>query len=370
MRCNLVLCLDGTWNRADSPRRTNVALTFAALGSGTGFDPGHAFLRPDLCLYYDAGVGTGRFDRIRGGVLGLGLGRNVAEAYAHLVQCWKPGDRIFLFGYSRGAYTARSLAGLLRLCGLPPRGARESTDPFALARTAMACYSARDVRSASLEVEGWIEGGGVVPPIAFLGVWDTVGALGVPIDGLRWLGASRWRWHDVSLSTNVRRACHLLAIDERRRPFAPSLWRSAAADSVLSRDVVEQIWLPGVHSDVGGGGADRALSDRSLVLMWDRARAAGLDIDHGKDPMPAQVAQCRPGDSMTPLYRLLGERQRAIGLPLIRVPGTGRVWNWPASGEAVHRSALDLWEHSKAYRDSPGGRALANALSDGIRVVS
>ncbi|MYI20295.1 MAG: DUF2235 domain-containing protein, partial [Acidimicrobiia bacterium] len=240
---NLVLCLDGTWNRADALHPTNVVLTMraAARCALSGRPPRSVFHRGQV-IYYDAGVGTGRWDRVRGGAFGMGLGDNVKQAYRWLCQNWRPNDRIFVFGYSRGAYTARSLAGLIGRCGIQePRNAQAAIDAHCGNDTEAAVRLSNEARTIYVD---------------FLGVWDTVGSLGVPIDGLRWMGAWRHRWHDVSIGEHVRRACHLVAIDEARGPFQPALWTGPVAPN----QVVEQVWFPGVHGDVGGGRPDPNLS--------------------------------------------------------------------------------------------------------------
>ena len=334
---NLVMCFDGTWNRADAPHPTNVAMTRSAAAAPERFVPAH--------VYYDEGVGTGRFDRLRGGVVGLGLARNVEEAFRWLIKHYRAGLELYLFGYSRGAYTARSLAGMVGLLGVPPQ---RDLAP-ALARAAMGVYRRRRAE----EVAEWDRMMYPVPArVRFMGVWDTVGSLGVPIDGLRWVGARRWRWHDVGLGAHIHHACHAVAIDEQRRSFAPSLW----AGGQHADQVVEQVWFPGVHGDVGGGQDDTGLSDRALTWMWRRARSAGLDVAELKRDL-RPVWDCRPGDSMTAPYRLLGRHQRT--------PGDEAV-----IGEAIHKSAVELLALSAVYRGGAGGRAVRAALDRGLPIVA
>ena len=135
---NIALCFDGTWNSDDASSPTNVVKTYQAIRPVTSEGV-------EQLTYYDRGVGTGRFDRFRGGVLGLGLARNVEIAYQWLTANYLPRDRLFLFGYSRGAYTARSLAGLIGLCGIPDAGrcAFAGCRPAEVARRAMAIYRMR-----------------------------------------------------------------------------------------------------------------------------------------------------------------------------------------------------------------------------------
>lgn len=357
---NIALCFDGTWNSDDRASPTNVVKTSQALLPQTA--AGTSQLR-----YYDRGVGTGRFDRVRGGVVGLGLARNVELAYVWLSAHYRPGDRLFLFGYSRGAYTARSLAGLLGLCGVPDpeRCAAAGLSVAQVAHAGMAVYrrprGAERSERAARHVETF-----AVPPAApkspcaveFIGVWDTVGALGVPVTWLNWIGARRHRFHDVRLGRHIRHACHAVAIDEGRRPFAPTLWANRPAPGQR----VEQLWFPGVHSDVGGGRPNTGLSDRALLWIWARAHAAGLALE--PDAVRAGLApdELGPqGDSISLLYRLWGRHDRPVGerradgLPLV-------------VGEKVHFSAVRRLEapETSAYREGAAARTLLPALERGL----
>ncbi|MCY3926738.1 MAG: DUF2235 domain-containing protein [Acidobacteria bacterium] len=370
---NIALCFDGTWNSDDRASPTNVVKTSQALVPRT------AAGTPQL-RYYDRGVGTGRFDRVRGGVVGLGLARNVELAYVWLSAHYRPGDRLFLFGYSRGAYTARSLAGLLGLCGVPDpeRCAAAGLGVADVAHAGMAIYrlrrgadrserAARHVETFAVPPAASALGRGPAAPgppcqVHFVGVWDTVGALGVPVTWLNWIGARRHRFHDVRLDRHIRHACHAVAIDEGRRPFAPTLWANRPAPG----QQVEQLWFPGVHSDVGGGRPNTGLSDRALLWMWARAHAAGLGLE--PDAVRAGIApdELGPqGDSMSALYRLWGRHDRRIGerrddgLPLV-------------TGEKVHFSALRRLEapETSAYREGTAARTLLPALErDSVRAA-
>ena len=193
--------------------------------------------------------------------------------------------------------------------------------------------------------------------VHFIGVWDTVGALGVPVTWLNWIGARRHRFHDVRLDLHIRNACHAVAIDEGRRPFAPTLWTNRPR----SGQNVEQLWFPGAHSDVGGGRPNTALSDRALLWMWARAHAAGLALQ------PSAVRALRPDelgpreDSMSLLYRLWGEYHRPVGER--RDDGGPLV-----TGEKVHFSAMRRLRarETVAYRRGPASRSLVPALGDDL----
>jgi uncharacterized protein (DUF2235 family) len=267
----LVVCCDGTWNKPDSENVTNVEKIARTVQS----DPSKTGGAYQL-VYYISGVGAGsyEFDRLLGGAFGFGLFHNVIACYRFLAQNYEPGDEIFIIGFSRGAYTARSVAGMLATVGLltkvslveerlpeavhlyqrtkMPEGAfGESVDEFKHDH----CHAAK---------------------VTFLGVFDTVGALGVP-------GFERDtpRFHDVQLSDQVLCARQALAIDETRLKFAPTFWESPGDSAVPSTEDprVKQVWFEGAHSDIGGGYAQTGLSDTSLLWMAREAHAVGLVFD-------------------------------------------------------------------------------------------
>jgi uncharacterized protein (DUF2235 family) len=299
----LIVFCDGTWNRPDHVDRgvaapTNVAKL--ALAVAERDDDGVQQL-----LHYEAGVGTQRSERLLGGGFGFGLSRNVRDGYRSLVDAYEPGDELFLFGFSRGAYTARSIAGLIRNAGILRREERHRV------HQAYALYRAprRDAEPSGIAAELFRRSyshGDV--PIECIGVWDTVGALGIPIDGFRPPLLSRlWSFHDTRLSRTVRHAYHAVAIDERRRPFRPTLWerQDDAGDQVL-----EQVWFAGVHCDVGGGYRDPDLSEITLLWMAEKARGCGLALkpDHlvaageGVDPAARRSGRCVAPSATGPIH--------------------------------------------------------------------
>lgn len=340
MAKRLVVCCDGTWNTPDevdpegNPTPTNV--TKIALAVRAADDAG-----VEQRVYYHKGVGTGRLDHWRGGALGWGLSRNVQDAYMFLVENYDPpDDEIFLFGFSRGAYTARSVAGLVRNSGLLRReyaGKLESA--YELYRDRGDATSPTSVEAAlfrksfSREVR-----------ITFVGVWDTVGALGIPVDGPGVpLVNDRWKFHDVRLSSYVDNAFQALAIDERRKPFEPTIWERQP-HAVGQR--LEQAWFAGVHSNVGGGYAEHGLSDVALAWMADKARECRLALDLGDArialaPDAAGIVE----DSMTWYYRLLGQRVRPMGAH--RVDAHGAALD---TCEAVAETAVTRLRTDSAYR--------------------
>jgi uncharacterized protein (DUF2235 family) len=316
----LIVCCDGTWNRPDHVDQgvaapTNVAKFALALADVDG--QGNAQV-----LHYEAGVGTRRSERLLGGGLGVGLSRNVQTCYRFLVDNYEPGDELYLLGFSRGAFTARSTVGLVRNSGILLRehghrvkqayklyrDPRRDTEPAGIA--------AQLFRRSFSHPEA---------PIAFVGVWDTVGALGIPIDGFRPPLLSRlWTFHDTKLSRLVRHAYHAVAIDERRRPFRPTLWEQQQG---AEHQTLEQVWFAGVHCDLGGGYRDPALSEIPLLWMAEKARLCGLAFkpDHlmtrppGDESPDRRVGIAVAPDSMgelhdsrTRLYRLFPAYDRRL----------------------------------------------------------
>jgi uncharacterized protein (DUF2235 family) len=292
MSKRIVIACDGTWNRPDqlhddgvTPSNvTKLALAVADDDGGT-----------EQCVFYERGVGTGgAVDRIGGGALGIGLSHNVLAPYRFLAQHYVPGDDLYLFGFSRGAFTARSLAGLIGNCGiLKPEHLGAVNDAYALYRsraksTRPSSNEARLFRRTYAYREPAREGDHPDvedrTPIRFLGVWDTVGALGVPVPApvpkrVRAYLSRRWSFHDVQLGSHVWHAVHAMAIDERRRPFEPTPF--TPQKDAPSTQTIEQVWFAGVHSDVGGGYPDPRLADITLLWMTERAAAHGLVFKPG-----------------------------------------------------------------------------------------
>ena len=308
----LVVCADGTWNseqkKDDGSGLTNVVRLRDAVAprapDGT-----------EQVVFYHTGVGTGGWwDRATGGAFGTGISRNIKACYAFLVREFKPGDELFLFGFSRGAYTVRSLAGLVRNCGvLRQSEARRIDEAYELYRD-----RGDDTHPNSAKAQAFRAAHSVETRVKCIGVWDTVGALGVPTRGpVGWISRRRHGFHDVRLSSSVENAFHALAIDERRGPFEPALWEVRDGDPArkAGRWRVEQRWFAGVHSNVGGGYPDCGLSNLALRWMMTRAESCGLAFRPGG--AAALDAECDCGgalyDSFSALYKPLGPHVRALG---------------------------------------------------------
>ncbi|MDP8943878.1 MAG: DUF2235 domain-containing protein [Actinomycetota bacterium] len=319
----LVVCCDGTWNRPDQlhggmPAPTNVTKVAAGVAREDG--EGSRQL-----LHYHPGVGTRRFERVRGGAFGRGLSRNVRDCYRFLAESYEPGDELFFFGFSRGAFTARSTVGLVRNAGiLRPEHVGRIDEAYRL-------YRARADRTRPNGIEARIFRrmySHEEIEIRFVGVWDTVGALGIPIDGVRLPFADRlWGFHDTELSSRVRFAYQALAIDEQRGPFRPTLWRQ---QEHATEQTLEQVWFAGVHSDVGGGYPEPELAEIPLLWMVERARDCGLafepdhfrsatqGVDEDRRRVGADIAPDALGtmhESRKGFYLLLPRHRRSLTDP-------------------------------------------------------
>src|SRR5262245_23741441 len=330
----LVICCDGTWNSADQEQDkvtgelcvTNVLKVACRLKKKT--DAG----MPQI-VYYDQGVGTGNFiDRVQGGATGEGLEGNINDTYRFLIANYEPGDRIYLFGFSRGAYTARSIAGMVRRCGILKRKfVTEYPNAKALYR--------RNVPADDAEAIKFRQQYGIEPNtnVHCVGVWDTVGALGIPLRAFAMANQRKYQFLDTSLSRTVKFAFHALAVDEHRGPFKPTLWDNEPA----AGQTVQQVWFAGAHSDVGGGYPDHRLSDIALAWMMQAATTAGLEFDPdvvqtlGANPDSTQA----PHDSKSALYTFSGI-DREIGGTKFKT-------------EYFHQSLINKWQQDQKYRPKP-----------------
>jgi uncharacterized protein (DUF2235 family) len=344
MQKNIVYCADGTWNHPGEtegglPADTNVYKFYKALRQLATQEP-----------HYDDGVGADGtpIDRLTGGALGQGLFAKIKAGYTTIARSYDDGDGIYLVGFSRGAYTARSLAGMIAICGIPEDGKftdQATEDAFRAYRAGparrplldafIAQYGSRDVK------------------IAMVAVWDTVGALGIPGDLFLGLDMAIFGFLDTGLHPDVQAAYHAISIDERRREFVPTLWTSFAADQE-----VDQLWFAGVHADVGGGYAASGLSDVALGWMMGKAAEKGLAFD------PAVLATYSPPEAKHSLDAMHDSWSPLWGFPKRRsIP----------SGAAISNSVVVRLEHLPGYRPpnlpptfpaNPGGFSIEPVVLD------
>jgi len=297
----LVFCFDGSWNKLDTKAHpTNVVLLAESV-------PPVDHKGVQQIVYYDEGVGTASDETFRGGAFGKGLIQNIREAYRFLIFNYLPGDDIFVFGFSRGAFTARSFIGFVRAAGiLKVNDASQISEAWQLyqkcARREAGDEELFDFRGkycpdlcvseAEREIrrERFGDAAAEVPllKIRYCGVWDTVGTLG-------WKAVTAvfdrrkdktYEDHDVDLSASVLAARHALALDERRVHFMPTLWsnlvelNATVPESRRKRgDVYQQKWFAGDHGSVGGGGPERGLSNAALHWVLRGAVDEGLSLN-------------------------------------------------------------------------------------------
>ncbi|BCB18177.1 DUF2235 domain-containing protein [Bosea sp. ANAM02] len=301
MARNIGIFSDGTGQAggANPINWTNVYRLFMATREADGAG--------QVC-FYDPGLGSNpdegeirgpfrRFKDLLAQATGYGITDNIIDCYAALLCAYRPGDRVFLFGFSRGAYTVRSLGGVLALCGVPGGFAEvtrwdgfseaiQAEEVRALAASAVNdVYMIKDATARSEAAAAFRRRHGTQPaPPFFVGVWDTVRALGLP--GIGSL-PGRHKFHDAILNRQVAHGRHVLAIDENRQVFAPELWDEREAPP----GQIRQVWFAGVHTDIGGGyGLKMGLSDLSLGWMIAEAQA----IAHPLIVEPGLIAELRP----------------------------------------------------------------------------
>lgn len=318
----LVICADGTWNTPDQkdegkPAPTNVWKMHEAVRKVSAAPDGVKQIS-----HYEPGVGAypkgwagiamrarmlftrkNRQGSLYQGITGEGLDDIIKSCYDWLVEEYEPNDAIYVFGYSRGAYTVRSLAGFIRKCGLLRRDGRMSVDgAFNFYRNG--------IRPTDRPAEDFRRDHSHVVNVKCIGVWDTVGALGIPLGIFGQVNAGRHQFHDVTLSSHIEHAYHALSIDERREPFKPTLWEQQP-NAVQQ---LEQTWFAGVHGNVGGGYADCGLSDNAFLWMAERATRAGLALD--QEYIRKTICYGKwdgvMRDSMGPPYTAFGPYEREI----------------------------------------------------------
>ena len=278
---NLVIGCDGTWNAPDTDGRpdgaqTNVVRLLNLLVRNAG-----------QRQHYEEGVGTRLAERIRGGLAGVGVDDRVRECYRFLAkrsrdvgQPWSE-QRVFLFGFSRGAYTARQLAALIDFCGVPrnPNDADDAWDTY--------CDGDGDEAKDGLDSGAFLR-----TTIEMLGVWDTVKATDDPDRG------------DAVVPACVAHAVHAMSIDERRKHFPVLRWDPHPNS--------REVWFAGVHSDVGGGYSERELSDITLLWMVGHAKRHGLTFDEAALAAIRLNLGASAHESFDGVWRTLGALPRTI----------------------------------------------------------
>ncbi len=328
----IIICSDGTWQSPESDHPTHV------MRLARGIAPNDA----DTCkqvVYYDWGVGT-ESNRIRAGATGAGIDKNIMDCYRFVVHNYDLGDQLFFFGFSRGAYTVRSLAGFIRNCGVLKRAhAARIPEAYELYRGRGASTAPSQSRSRSFRKKYAVTDR---TKIEFVGVWDTVGALGIPAPFLGTLGTTRYLFHDTSPSKIICHARHAVSIDENRQDFEPALWESKPGIDL------KQVWFAGVHTDIGGGYAERGLGDWAGQWLVHEAQAFGLVFE------PHFIKNLKPNhrgkkhNEYKGFYRAM--RRRSIR-KLDR-------------SSALHRSVYKRWRDQSVKYNSRPLRELLRTVND------
>ncbi len=327
---NIILCSDGTGNLGGNLRPSNVWRTYSAIDETENENPIATVVRQ--VRIHEDGVGTHDFAPLKliGGAFGFGISRNLRQLYAALINVHEQGDHIYLFGFSRGAYTVRILAQMISLFGIPSREGKspEEIDAFAAKvlknyklgnrqyaaklqtltaeRQNMALESVvkRTAEQSRLEPQAAVEmrqeARAAAPaiqellteigtsdqadtryPVHFLGCWDTVDALGLPFEELTQVlrRLFRLRFRNALLNPGVHHAVQALALDDERRTFHPRLWKSSGQSDLAQGQTIKQVWFAGMHSDVGGGYAKDQLALTPLLWMLKEAKTRGLRLN-------------------------------------------------------------------------------------------
>ena len=330
----IAIFADGTWQAEDSANISNIVVLKDAVkriaADGTKQITGY---------HIGVGADTAKPLAYLEGAFGLGVSNDIQDLYRNLTQRYvgrgdnREPDELYLFGFSRGAFTARSLAGLIRHCGvLRPEHIDKVKEAFGLYVAQDALHDADSETVIAFRKQyAWPEFSDAnFFHTHFVGVFDTVGSLGIPIAYKFNAG-----FHDTTLSPYVHYACQALAIDEQRGNFKPCLWQQHA--NALSGQQLVQAWFPGVHCDVGGGYPQTGLADCTLHWMANYARAAGLDIDTSRfaEPNPDGTLH----DSLTGIYKVMPSSRRDIGQAVTNT-----------LPQRIHADALVRMHWSERYR--------------------
>ncbi|WEM43816.1 DUF2235 domain-containing protein [Photobacterium sp. DA100] len=326
----LIVCCDGTWNDPDN--RDGDVLSPTNVKQFFDFIPEI----PDTqYTRYQAGVGTdGGLDKITGGIFGFGISEDIRDCYQWIADKYKPGDKIVLTGFSRGAYTARSLAGIICQLGIVDLHRHSESDWDEIIKTIYKEGYRNKESAIFLRAHHDIEFLPHSDKVFFLGVWDTVGALGIPDDKAianLFDNPKKYQFHDVKLSHNVAHARHAVAIDEQRGSFTPTLWKDDVADPHPS---MSQLWFPGVHSDIGGGYKEDGLSNIALIWMIDELQKVATDLQWHSN-MIAQVIP-NPADEL---------HNSHVGMMKVLVTAPRNIPCFAQQAASFHESALSRREN-------------------------
>lgn len=303
MQKNIVVFSDGTGQEGGKPtekhHNTNVYKLFNMIEDRT----------ERQISFYDRGLGTGR-RKLTSMVSGKGMTKNIKECYEFIFENYNIGDQIYLFGFSRGAATIRSLSSFIHMFGILPKSRPELIDE------AYNIYKMKERKKKEREKKDkkaklFLAKNRIIPcKVKFLGVWDTVAALGLPFKTaslvLDKIPLFRHKFHNFTLSPSVENAYHALSIDDERLTFHPVLWSGKSATG----QTMKQVWFCGVHTDVGGGYQKHGLSDITLLWMTEKAKDKGLIIDDDHKVPIEQNIKDKMHDSCEGIGRVYRKKDR------------------------------------------------------------
>ncbi len=303
----IAIFCDGTWNTPDKMEDGKLCQTNVVKMANALLPVSHDG-KPQL-LYYDAGIGSegNMFLRIFDGATGNGISEKILQAYRFIIQNYEPGDELFLFGFSRGAFTVRSLSGLIRNSGiLKIQHLDQMQRAYNIYRSRKLDLQPRAIEATLFRKTFAVE---EITRIKFIGVWDTVGALGNPLV-LNGFFTQRNQFHDTELSSKIGHAFHALAIDENRQNFEATLWHQKE-DS--KGQVLEQVWFAGIHSDVGGGFSENQSGLSDIALKWMHEKAESYHLNFSDISLaPNHLAAMH--QSYTGFYKLKPKFYRPINI--------------------------------------------------------
>jgi uncharacterized protein (DUF2235 family) len=351
LKKRLTVFLDGTWNAVGDNTNVWRLKSLCAAKSADGLLQS---------AYYDIGV-----NGVVGGMVGKGLSENVTDAYKWLMDEYHEGDEIFIFGFSRGAYTARSLAGFIAKYGLlkpgAPLGVNQLYERYrrALDKTIWKLLEERaggTLANATLE-EKWMLKYSQAVRVKFIGVWDTVGALGIPALSIPGVSRSTLGFLHTGLRVHIEHGFHALAVDEHRRAFSPTLWtvRKPKDPNVVIAaprplESVEQRWFVGAHANVGGGCRNDLLAQLPLRWMMAKASAHGLTF-RNEIEIDAEVRSAPISDSYSEFLRGAYSRvSPRYYRPIGEYPGEDADSTHPNVNETIDASVFDRWRNDPSYR--------------------
>lgn len=341
----LAIFLDGTWN---APYTNTNVWRSKALCSPQDLNGN------EQMVYYDIGV-----NGFVGGTFGKGLSDNIRDAYQWLVEHYELDDEIFIFGFSRGAYTARSLAGLIAKYGILEAGSplgvgqifeRYQDDEKCTLYKLDELFSKNETDNFTPE-DTWLRNFSRRAEIKMVGVWDTVGSVGIPSLSLEGIGRKSFNWMHTGLRTPIKNAYHAVAIDEYRKDFLPTLWTvKNHVEHSRTIEQVEQRWFSGSHGNVGGGYKSDALVQRPLLWILLKAQKLGLKLR--RSPNILQTSGDEPlADShkefLMGIYSLfISRRIRDIGIGEIN----SKDGKYSSLFESIDWTVFSRYLHNKNYR--------------------